>query len=57
MSKIHFDLMAEEEELMPWLVLITTTDLPRHLNHDDQIIIEGDSVDPIIYTVSKVAPK
>lgn len=47
-----FDELEEREDLMPWLVVITLTDLPRHLNHTDQIITENGQ----IYRVSRAMP-
>ena len=36
-----FDLLVEEEEKMPWLVIVTLTGLPVTRNRDDSIIVEG----------------
>ncbi len=45
------DTLLEDTEQLPWLVTLTMTNMPRHLNHDDSIIIDG-----MKYTVSFVKP-
>lgn len=45
------DLVEDIDDKMPWLVKLTTTDLPRLINHDDRILIADE-----VYSVSKVSP-
>ena len=47
-----FQTLVEPTTEMPWIVTLTLTSLPRHLQMDDQILI-GDE----LYTVSRVSPK
>nr|DAV91845.1 MAG TPA: hypothetical protein [Caudoviricetes sp.] len=45
------DTLTDILEKQPFVVFLTSTDLPRLLNHDDQIVIGG-----VLYTVSRAAP-
>lgn len=46
-----FDVLLEEEDKQPWLVKLTISSLPRLINHDDRIVIAGQT-----YSVSLVSP-
>ena len=45
------ELLIDNDDQIPWLVVMTKTGLPRLLNQDDQIVIDGNK-----YTISVVRP-
>lgn len=47
----EFDFLVEDSESTPVVITMTTTGLPRLVNHDDRVIIGN-----IVYTISTARP-
>lgn len=46
-----YGILLEPEDQLPWVVIVTLTDLPRPLKLNDRIVVSG-----VVYVVSKVKP-
>jgi len=58
-QQLFKDFVVVEGQILPFVMFCTTTDLPRHLSHDDRVWVPAilpdlENVDGLLFSISKV---